>query len=321
MAPDCGSTQNESVHLPVLAEEAVRLLACSPGKVVVDATIGGGGHAELILERIGPTGTLIGLDWDDMAIDRARRRLGKRDNLILIRENFRNLAEALERLGRQEIDSLLLDLGLSSFHLEEASRGFSFMAQAPLDMRMDKRLEVTADDIVNTYSEKRIADILWKFGEEPNARRIARAMARQRSRERIRTTSELADIVRKCAPKTRRRSKTHPATRTFQALRIEVNSELENLKKALDDGVSLLESGGRVCVISFHSLEDRIVKRTFVRLARGCDCAPELPQCVCGKKPTLRILTRKPIRPSEREVATNPRSRSARMRAAEKMAV
>jgi len=186
---------------------------------------------------------------------------------------------------------------------------------------MDTRLETVAADIINTYSEKEIADILTRFGEEPNARRIARAMARQRSRERIRTTSDLADIVRKCAPKTRRRSKTHPATRTFQALRIEVNSELENLKKALDDGVSLLGSGGRVCVISFHSLEDRIAKRTFVRLARGCDCAPELPQCVCGKKPTLRILTPKPVRPSEREVAANPRSRSARMRAAEKIAV
>jgi len=310
---------DESVHLPVLAEEAVELLACSPGKVVVDATIGGGGHAELILKRIGRTGRLIGLDWDHTAIERARRRLGSRENLILIRENFRDLARTLKRLGPTEIDAVLLDLGLSSFHLEEAVRGFSFKAEAPLDMRMDTRLEVTAADIVNTYSEKRIADILKKFGEEPNARRIARTMVRQRSERKIRTTTELAEIVRKRAAKPGRRARIDPATRTFQALRIEVNSELENLKRVLDDSISLLKPKGRICVISFHSLEDRIVKRAFVRFARGCVCPPELPQCVCGKKPALKILTPKPIRPSDEDIAANPRSRSARLRAAEKM--
>jgi 16S rRNA (cytosine1402-N4)-methyltransferase len=192
-------------------------------------------------------------------------------------------------------------------------------------MRMDRRLATTAADVVNEYSEKEIADILKRFGEEPHARRIARAMVRERSKTKIRTTAELADIVRKCKPRPSRRPshrrKINPATKTFQAIRIEVNSELENLQKALDDGISLIRPKGRICVISFHSLEDRIVKKTFARLARGCTCPPELPVCVCGKKPTLRILTSKPLTPSSEEVAANPRSRSAKLRAAEKLGI
>jgi 16S rRNA (cytosine1402-N4)-methyltransferase len=186
---------------------------------------------------------------------------------------------------------------------------------------MDQRFETTAADIVNDYSESELADILRKFGEEPKARRIAGAMVRQRSKNRIRTTTELADLVCRSAARPSRRSRIHPATRTFQALRIAVNSELENLKTALDDGISALTPGGRICVISFHSLEDRIVKRTFARLARGCVCPPEMPACTCGKKPLLRVLTSKPIRPSDEEVAANPRSRSAKLRSAEKMAM
>ncbi len=307
------------IHLPVLAEQAVELLKCPPGGVVVDATIGGGGHAELILRRIGLTGRLIGIDWDQYAIDRATRRLKAWPNLTLVRDNFGNIGEILERLGLAGADALLLDLGLSSFHIEQSSRGFSFAKDAPLDMRMDRRLSNTASDVVNEYSEKEIADILKRFGEEPHARRIAKAMVRERSKKKIRTTAELADLVRKCTPGSSRRSKIDPATRTFQALRIEVNSELENLKKTLDDGIPLIAPNGRICVISFHSLEDRIVKRTFARLARGCTCPPELPVCVCGKKPTLKILTSRPLTPSSEEIAANPRSRSAKLRAAEKL--
>jgi 16S rRNA (cytosine1402-N4)-methyltransferase len=318
LAPSGGNDVGEPVHQPVLAEQAVKLLACSSGSVVVDATVGGGGHTELILRRIGPTGRLIGMDWDEYAVARAGRRLRGYPNCTLVRESFRNIGETLERLGEVEIDALLFDLGLSSFHLEQSSRGFSFAVEAPLDMRMDQRLETTAADIVNGYSESELADILRKFGEEPKARRIARAMVRRRSKTRIRTTTELADLVCSSAGRPSRRRRIHPATRTFQALRIEVNSELENLKTALDDGIAALKSEGRVCVISFHSLEDRIVKRTFARMARGCVCPPELPACVCGKKPVLRIVTSKPMRPSDEEIAANPRARSAKLRAAEK---
>ncbi len=319
MAFNCDTGTNGCAHVPVLAEAAIELLACSPGKVVVDATVGGGGHAELILERIGQSGRLTGIDWDQRALELAHERLGSRPNLILVRENFRNLTATLKRLGLTEIDALLLDLGLSSFQIEEATRGFSFRAEGPLDMRMDMRLSITAADIINTYSEKEIILILREFGEEPNARRIARAITRERSRRTVRTTTELADIVRKCVPKKPRRARTDPATRTFQALRIRVNSELENLKTVLEDGIQFLKPGGRICVISFHSLEDRIAKRAFARAARGCICPPEAPQCICGKRPNLRILTAKPIRPSSEEIAANPRCRSARLRAAERI--
>lgn len=320
MASECDNAASGPAHVTVLRKAAVDLLACSPGDVVVDGTVGGGGHAELILERIGPTGRLIGIDWDDRAIELARERLGEAPNAALVRDNFRNLAEILGRMDLAGMDSLLLDLGLSSFQLEEASRGFSFRAEGPLDMRMSERMQTTAADIINTYSEREIADLLRKFGEEPNARRIAKVVVRQRAESPIRTTSELADIVRRCAPQRSRRARTDPATRTFQALRIEVNSELENLQKVLDDGISLLNPKGRICVVSFHSLEDRIVKRTFAKAARGCVCPPELPQCTCGRKPSLKILTPRPVRPSKEEVERNPRSRSAKLRAAEKVA-
>lgn len=306
-------------HVPVLAEEAVELLNCSPGNVVVDATVGGGGHAELILQRIGATGSLIGIDCDHRAIELVRKRLGSKSNFMLVRENFRNLASTLKRLGFEKMDSLLLDLGLSSFQLEETSRGFSFGTEAPLDMRMDVRLKTMAAEIVNECSETEITNILRRFGEEPNARRIAKAIIRERSKKKILTTTELANLVRRCSPRRKRRPRIDPATRTFQALRIETNSELENLRKVLDDAIPLLSAKGRISVISFHSLEDRIVKQTFARAARGCVCPPEMPQCVCEHKPVLKILTPRPVRPSSEEVEINPRSRSARLRAAEKI--
>jgi 16S rRNA (cytosine1402-N4)-methyltransferase len=304
--------------VPVLLETAVDLLACAPGKVVVDATIGGGGHAALILERIGAGGILIGLDRDGEALELARRHLGSRPNVVLIQENFRYLTRVLDELQLPGIDALLLDLGLSSFQVDDPRRGFSFQSEGPLDMRMDHRQEMTAEIVVNTYSEKRLSDILRRYGEETHSRKIARTIASERAKKPITTTAELADIVRKAVPRAKRPSRIHPATRTFQALRIEVNSELDNLAIVLDDGVARLKRGGRICVIAFHSLEDRIVKRKFAGFARGCTCPPELPQCICGKKPTLKIITRKPIIPSPEEIAANPRSRSARLRAAEK---
>ncbi|RJP24815.1 MAG: 16S rRNA (cytosine(1402)-N(4))-methyltransferase RsmH [Candidatus Abyssobacteria bacterium SURF_5] len=308
----------QPVHVPVLAESAVSLLACSPGKIIVDATVGGGGHAQLILDRLGGEGMLVGLDRDAAALEIARRRLGPRPNVILVHENFSHLAQVLDDLNLPAMDALLLDLGLSSFQVDDPERGFSFKKEGPLDMRMDSRQKISAWHIVNTYSEQQIADILHRFGEEPNARNIAKAMVRERVHTPIQTTTRLAKIIQD-AVRWRRPSRIDPATRSFQALRIAVNSELEHLQAGLNAGIGRLKAGGRISVISFHSLEDRIVKRTFRRFARGCICPPDLPQCVCGKKPTLKILTPKPVEPSPEEVSANPRSRSARLRAAEKI--
>jgi 16S rRNA (cytosine1402-N4)-methyltransferase len=319
LAPLRNNAGKQPVHLPVLAEAAVDLLACAPGKIILDATVGGGGHAELILSRIGDSGILVGIDRDEVALEIARKRLGGRPNVILIHENFSHLAHLLDDIGLPAIDGILLDLGLSSFQLDDPERGFSFRMDGPLDMRMDVRQPLTAADVVNTYSERDIADILKQFGEEPNARRIAGAIVRERAREAIQTTGRLAEIVRKTVSRGHRPLRIDPATRTFQALRIEVNSELDNLANALNEGIERLKPEGRICVISFHSLEDRIVKRMFAGFARGCTCAPDIPKCVCGRKPILRVLTSKPIEPSAEEVARNPRSRSARLRAAEKL--
>jgi len=316
----CDNAVNGPTHVPVLAETAIELLACLPGKVAVDATVGGGGHASLILKRIGPAGRLIGIDWDQRAIELAGERLHSKPNVILIRDNFRNLAHILEDLSLAKIDALLLDLGLSSFQIDDPTRGFSFRTESTLDMRMDARLTKTAADIVNAYPQKEIARVLRKYGEERNAGKIAATIVRRRSKKPIRTTTELAEIARACAPRTKRPPIIDPATRTFQALRIEVNTELDNLKEALDDGIRALNPEGRICVISFHSLEDRIVKQAFARAARGCTCPPDLPACACGRKPTLKILTRKPLRPSEEEISANSRCRSAKLRAAEKIA-
>lgn len=318
MAPTRNNSSGNPVHVPVLLETAIDLLACAPGKIVVDATVGGGGHAALILERIGAGGILVGLDRDSAALETAGRRLGSRPNVILMQENFRYLLRVLDELKLPGIDALLLDLGLSSFQVDDPRRGFSFQSEGPLDMRMDHRQELTAKVVVNTYSEKRLSDIFERFGEEPYSRRIARAILAERAKKPITTTAELAEIVRKAVPRAKRPPRIHPATRTFQALRIEVNAELDNLSIVLDDGVTRMKPGGRICVIAFHSLEDRIVKRKFAAFARGCICPPELPRCVCGKTPIVKIVTPKPIVPSPEEIAANPRSRSARLRAAEK---
>ncbi|HID87122.1 MAG TPA: 16S rRNA (cytosine(1402)-N(4))-methyltransferase RsmH [Anaerolineae bacterium] len=298
-------------HTPVLYQEVIAGLQPRPGGRYIDATVGGGGHARGLLEGSSPDGRLLGIDADPMAIALARQSLAEYgERVILVNGNFAHLKEIAASHGFCPVDGILLDLGLSSFQLERAERGFSFQLEGPLDMRYDPQQGRTAADLVNTLPEDQLADILWRYGEEPRARRIARAIVAHRP---IRTTTELAEIVQRTVP---RRRRIHPATRTFLALRIAVNEELDALARALPQAVELLAPGGRLAVISFHSLEDRIVKEFFRDQARGCICPPDVPVCVCHHQPTLEVLTKKPIRPSEAEVRRNPRSRSARLRLA-----
>lgn len=301
-------------HAPVLLEEVLQHLAVAPGGRYIDATVGAGGHAGAILEASAPDGRLLGLDADPEAVSLARRRLlpwGDRCTLVVA--NFRHLAQVAVEHGFGEVDGVLLDLGVSSVQLASPRRGFSFQSEGPLDMRFDPRQGPSAADLVNRLSEEELAEVLWRYGEERAARRIARAIVARRP---ITCTRELADLVAEVVPRT---GKIHPATRTFQALRIAVNDELAALTEALPQAVQVLRPGGRVVVLSFHSLEDRQVKRFFLREARDCLCPPELPVCQCGHQATLRVITAKPVRPRPEEVRANPRSRSARLRAAERL--
>lgn len=307
-------------HVPVLLDETVDLLQPRAGGTYVDGTVGGGGHAEAILERSSPDGRLLGLDLDPEALDRASERLRRfGDRVTLVHESFADLERVVRWNGFAPADGILLDLGLSSFQLEHPKRGFGFRVEAPLDMRFNPLQQTpTARDLVNKLDARELADLLRRYGEEPLAKPIARAIVTRRQRRPIETTAELARIVESVAG--RARGKIHPATRTFQALRIAVNRELDALERALPQAIEVLGPGGRLAVISFHSLEDRIVKRFFVDQAATCVCPPGLPVCVCGRKPTIRILTRRAVRPTPREVAENPRSRSAILRCAERLA-
>ncbi len=292
-------------HLPVLVEEVIALLKCGPGKTYVDATLGGGGHAYEILSRTGPDGILIGVEWDEEAIIEAKKiLLPFGDRVKIYRENFICLPELLTVLKQEEVDGLLLDLGLSTIQLERGERGFSFQKEGPLDMRMDQRRGFTAGELVNQLPEKELEDLLLEYGEESWAKRIAKAIVRERSLSPILTTQALRRIVHQAIPKRFHSRKIDPATKTFQALRIRVNDELENLKKILETGWRFLKKGGRICVISFHSLEDRLVKEAFRTLER---------------EGALKQITRKPIFPSLIEKQKNPRSRSARLRCAERL--
>jgi 16S rRNA (cytosine1402-N4)-methyltransferase len=301
------------VHIPVLIEEVMMLLRCESGRTYVDATLGGGGHAMEILKRNGPDGVVIGLDWDEEAITEAKRALmpfGER--VKIFRENFIHLRQLLKTLKIEKVDGILIDLGLSSFQLEQGERGFSFRTGGPLDMRMDRRLDLTAAYLANHLSPKELEETLSKYGEERWARRIANAIVREREQGPIDTTQALARIVYRTIPKRLQSRKTDPATKTFQAFRIRVNDELENLREMLETGWTLLKKGGRMCVISFHSLEDRMVKETFRKLGRGGTDG-------VGPVPVIRILTKKPTVPSEEEQRKNPRSRSAKLRCAERI--
>ena len=310
-------------HLPVLAEEVLAMLAPRSGSLQIDATLGGGGHTERILEASNPDGRLLGLDADPAAIARVDARLRPvfGDRLVLRQANFRELAEVAPAAGFGAVDGALFDLGLSSFQLADTERGFGFRAGGPLDMRFDTSRGVPAAELLATLDANELTALFRRYGEEPKAGRIARAIVEARREAPIETAEELAALVERVVPPNPRQPRrTHPATRVFQALRIAVNEELEALEAGLAAAVDLLRPGGRLVVLSYHSLEDRIVKRFLAAERRGCVCPPELPVCVCGQNPRLRLLTRRSVTPTPEEVAANPRSRSARLRAAERLA-
>jgi 16S rRNA (cytosine1402-N4)-methyltransferase len=301
-------------HIPVLYDEVLAGLKVGPGRCYIDATLGAAGHATGILRNSAPDGRLLGLDADPEAIAFTEQVLRPfRERMTLQAANFRELRSVAASLGFEQVDGILMDLGISSRQLEDAHRGFSFTQEGPLDMRMDPSLQRNAAYLVNALPEAELADLLWRYGEERHARRIARAIVGARP---ITTTGQLADLV---AHTIGRHEKIHPATRTFQALRIVTNDELDALSQALPQALDLLEAGGRLAVISFHSLEDRLVKRFYQQEARDCICPPETPICRCEHRATLQIVTRRPIRPTPEEVSRNPRSRSARLRVAERL--
>jgi 16S rRNA (cytosine1402-N4)-methyltransferase len=310
-------------HIPVLAEEVMSMLAPAPGSLQIDATLGGGGHTERILEATDPDGRLLGLDADGAAIARVAGRLRPRfgDRLVLRQVNFRELGTVAPAAGFEQVDGTLFDLGLSSYQLADAERGFGFRTGGPLDMRFDPSRGTPASELLATLDADELTALFRRYGEEPKAARIARAIVDARRTARVATAEELAAIVERVAPPNPRQPRrTHPATRVFQALRIAVNEELDALQEGLAAAVDLLRPGGRLVVLSYHSLEDRIVKRFFAAERRGCVCPPDLPVCVCGRNPRLRLVTRPSLTPTADEVAANPRARSARLRAAERLA-
>jgi 16S rRNA (cytosine1402-N4)-methyltransferase len=310
-------------HQPVLAEEVVTMLAPAPGSLQIDATLGGGGHTERILAATDPDGRLLGLDADGAAIARVQARLGPRfgARLELRQANFRELADVAPAAGFGAVDGCLFDLGLSSFQLADADRGFGIRTGGPLDMRFDPSRGVAAAELLESLDAVELTALFRRYGEEPFAGRIARAIVEARRTAPVRTAEELAALIERVAPsRAPGRRRVHPATRTFQALRIAVNKELEALETGLAAALDLLRPGGRLVVLSYHSLEDRIVKRFFQAERRGCTCPPEVPVCVCGRQPRLRLVTPKGIVPTPTEIAANPRARSARLRAAERLA-
>ena len=306
-------------HYSVLLNETIELLNVRPDGVYVDLTTGGGGHSLAIAERLGKGGRLICFDRDADAIDAARERLRDHaDKTVFIRRNFGEAAEVISEMGVRA-DGVIADLGISSFQIDNTARGFSYASDSPLDMRMDNSRGVTAEELVNEADEKTLAHIIGVYGEEKFASRIARFICEERKRERIKTAGQLTEIIKNAIPAAARRTGGNPAKRTFQALRIEVNDELGELKRLMDSFCDMLNVGGRIAVISFHSLEDRIVKQSFAELARTCTCPPDLPICVCGTVPKVKVLTKKPILPSDRELNENKRSHSAKLRAAERI--
>lgn len=307
-------------HYSVMLAETVDSLNIKPGGVYVDCTLGGAGHSARILEKMGGDGKLVGIDRDEYAIQKASQRLEKyKDNILLIKGNFCDAPELLSENGIHKIDGVVADLGVSSFQLDNADRGFSYTHDAPLDMRMSRQDKLSAYDVVNGYEEKELSRIINLYGEERFASKIAYNICRTREKQPIKTTAELAEVVKNSIPAKNRADGPHPAKRTFQAIRIEVNGELDVIDKMILGLFPMLESGGRMAVITFHSLEDRIVKHTFAELAKGCECPPDFPVCVCGKKPQGVVVTKKPILPSEQELEENPRSRSAKLRVCEKI--
>jgi len=307
-------------HTPVMIKEVLDALRCKRGGIYLDGTVGGGGHAYEILKKTAPDGLLVGIDFDDEALAEAEERLrgfGKRK--ILVKGNYAEMDNILALLNIKFVDGILLDLGVSAHQLEDAKRGFSFSLEAPLDMRMDRSRSFTARDLVNNYSESELEKIIRNYGEEKMAGRIARSIVKKRNAAPILTTADLAAVVTGAMPPGYARQKIHPATRTFQAIRIVVNDELINLPRTIKSGIEVLNTGGRLVVISFHSLEDRIVKNEFRYWEKACICPPHSPVCSCRRKALLKVLTKKPVIPGNDEIKANIRARSARMRTAERL--
>lgn len=308
----------EFKHVSVLAQECMEYIILRPAGIYVDGTLGGGGHTELMLK--GSNGTVIGIDRDDDALAFASHRLSEYgDRLITIKGNFMDMGSIIPQQFVGRVDGILLDLGVSSYQLDESERGFSFMHDGDLDMRMDRKSDFTAMDVVNTYTVEKLTDIFYKYGEEKWSKRIAEFIVEERKKKPIQTTFELVDVIKRAVPaNVRKQQNIHFATRVFQAIRIEVNGELDRLSNSLEDMIKVLKDGGRLCVITFHSLEDRIVKQTFKKLENPCECPPKAPMCVCGKKSMGKVITRKPVIPCDDEIDANPRSRSAKLRVFEK---
>ena len=304
----------EFKHVSVLLNECIEGLNIKPNGTYVDCTLGGAGHSSHILKNLSKDGVLVGIDQDRDALTAAKERLKDYDNVRYVHSNFYNIDNILSDLDIEKVDGILMDLGVSSYQLDEASRGFSYMQDAPLDMRMNRDNDFSAYDIVNNYSEEQLYKIIKDYGEERFAKRIANFIVNAREINPIQTTLELVEIIKNAIPAKARREGPHPAKRTFQAIRIEVNSELKILNKTIEDGVERLNKGGRMVIITFHSLEDRIVKLKYRELENPCTCPKEFPMCVCGKKPTIKVLTRKGLAPSKEEIEENPRSRSAKVR-------
>ena len=309
----------EFKHVSVLLNECIEGLNIKPNGTYVDCTLGGAGHSSHILKNLSKDGVLVGIDQDRDALTAAKERLKDYDNVRYVHSNFYNIDNILSDLDIEKVDGILMDLGVSSYQLDEASRGFSYMQDAPLDMRMNRDNDFSAYDIVNNYSEEQLYKIIKDYGEERFAKRIANFIVNAREINPIQTTLELVEIIKNASPAKARREGPHPAKRTFQAIRIEVNSELKILNKTIEDGVERLNKGGRMVIITFHSLEDRIVKLKYRELENPCTCPKEFPMCVCGKKPTIKVLTRKGLAPSKEEIEENPRSRSAKVRILEKI--
>lgn len=307
-------------HYSVLLNETVDSLNIKPDGVYVDCTLGGAGHSNLIASRLSEKGRLVGIDRDEFALGKAKERLAKYgERIMLLHTNFVDGADVLESHGIDRIDGVVADLGVSSFQLDDATRGFSYMQDAPLDMRMDRTSDTTAYDIVNSYSERELAKIIDMYGEERYASSIARKIVKYREEKPIETTVELSEIIKSGIPAKNKADGPHPAKRTFQAIRIEVNGELNIIADTINNFFPILNPEGRMAIITFHSLEDRIVKHTFLEKTVGCTCPPDFPVCVCGKKAEGRVITKKPILPSNQELEENPRSRSAKLRVIEKI--
>ena len=306
-------------HVSVLLEESIESLNIKEDGTYVDCTLGGGGHSYEICKRLSSNGRLIGIDQDTTALKAAADRLKEFENVTYVHNNFYNIEEVLNSLGIDKVDGILMDLGVSSYQLDEATRGFSYMKDAPLDMRMNSEKDFSAYNVINEYSEEKLCRIMWDYGEEKFARKIAATIIKRRADKPIETTAELVDMIKASIPARNRKEGSHPAKRTFQAIRIEVNQELEIINKTIVDGVEKLNKGGRMSIITFHSLEDRIVKNQFRDLENPCTCPKEFPICVCGKIQKVKVVNKKPIEASENELNNNSRSKSAKLRVAEKI--